>query len=233
MNLTDGVKVALPGGSALHLPTMNFRDFATDEAATLVRRLLAHRSEQASHDLQAFQDALNAATELLKTSVAKSAAADSEADLSALVDRIAAAAETDKQLATEEAANQARAAIEAVRVELQGQTERAAELTASLAAAQGDTENLRQELKLLSDKIAALEAERAKAHDAVSRAEAARADAEKAHHNESSARARFEHELQTGTGPADDDAGAIGRDREAARRGSGGARAAHGRFDGG
>jgi chromosome segregation ATPase len=176
---------------------MNFRDFATDEAATLVRRLLAHRSEQASHDLQAFQDALNAATDLLRTSVARSAETDSDAELAALVERIAAAAEADKQLAADEAASQARAAIEAVRVELRTQTEHAAELTESLAAAQGQTESLRQELQAVSNKVAALEAERSKAHEAVSRAEAGRADAEKAHQHETSARARFEHELQT------------------------------------
>ncbi len=176
---------------------MNFRDFATDEAATLVRRLLAQRSDQASHDLQAFQDALTVATELLKTSTARSAAGDADADLAALVDRIAAAAETDKQLATDEAENQARIAVDAVRVELRTQTEHATELTAALAAAHSETESLRQELQVVSNKIAALEAERAKTHDAVARAEAARADAEKAHQHESSARARFEHELQT------------------------------------
>ncbi len=194
--MTDGVKVALPM-EHLHVPTMNFRDFATDEAATLVRRLLAHRSEQTSHDLQAFQDALNAATDLLRTSIARSAEADSDADVAALVDRIAAAAEADKQLVADEAASQARAAIEAVRAELRTQTEHGAELTASLAAAQGQTESLRQELQAVSNKVAALEAERSKAHEAVTRAEAARADAEKAHQHETSARARFEHELQT------------------------------------
>jgi hypothetical protein len=176
---------------------MNFRDFATDEAATLVRRLLAHRSEQASHDLQVFQDALNAATELLRASAAKSSEAESDAELTALVERIAAAAEADKQLAADEAATQARVAIEAVRLELQTQSDHAAELTASLATAQGQTESLRQELLAVSNKVAALEGERAKAQEAVSRAEAARADAETAHQHEATARARYEHELQT------------------------------------
>jgi hypothetical protein len=176
---------------------MNFRDYATDEAATLVRRLLAQRSEHAARELQSFHEALNAATEALKSATANSAAADADADLAALADRLAAAADGERQAVAEEAAAQARGAIEAVRAEVQAATERATELAASLSAAQGETESVRQELKAATGRIAALEADRSKTHDAVARAEAARVDAEKAHQNEAAARSRIEHELQT------------------------------------
>jgi hypothetical protein len=192
-----GAKVALPAESTFTSPTMNFRDFATDEAATVVRRLLAERSEPTAHDLQAFHDALNAATDLLKTAAAKSAGEDPEADLAGLADRLAAAAETDKQAATEQVANEARAAVEAVQKELRVRSEQAAELAASLSAAQGEADSLRQELQRVTARIAALEGERSKAQDALSRADAARVQADKAHQNEIGARTRLEHELQT------------------------------------
>jgi chromosome segregation ATPase len=175
---------------------MNFRDFATDEAASLVRRLLAQRAEQSARDVQTFQEALTAATQALQSAAAHAATAD-EADLAGLVERLSAAAETERQAATDGVAAQARVEIDAVRAELTASHEHAAELTTAVGAARSDAESLRQEIQALTAKITALDAERRKAHEAIAHAEAARADAEKAHQNEAKARTRFEHELQT------------------------------------
>jgi chemotaxis protein histidine kinase CheA len=166
---------------------MTFRDFATDEAASLVRRLLDQRAQQSARTLEAFQQALNAATQVLESSVSTDAGSDRDAELAGLIDRLTTAADADRQAAAQEASNQAHVAIEAVRTEL----------TAALTAAQADAESIREELQRATSRIAALDAERAKAEDAVARAEAARSDAEKAQQNETIARTRVEYELQT------------------------------------
>ena len=197
---------------------MTFRNLATDEAAALVHGLLTRRSEQAAHDLQAFQQALTIAMQQLESAVGPPAAADAEADLARMVERLAAAADTDKQTAMDEAAAQARAAIEAVRAELRTQTEQAAglaasldaaqaevrtqteqaaELTASLSAAQAEAEGLRQDLMGVANQIRALNTERSQLLEAAAKADAARIAIEKAHASEASARSRVEHELQT------------------------------------
>ena len=94
---------------------MEFRDYAANETAALIKRLRATWSEQSCHELQAVRHALDAAAEVAETALTTAGAhAEPDGPIGAPVERLTATADARAEAAAHQALTDARATIEAL-----------------------------------------------------------------------------------------------------------------------
>lgn len=170
---------------------MEFRDYATTEAAGLIGRLLASRSEHARREWEVFRQALDQAAQAAETAFGASNPAEAEADgeITTLVERLTALATDMVETATSRITKEAEASNDALRKELSEHTRRGEQLAGTLKDARTQVDTLETELRNQKRGTESVRAE-------LTKAQAARQQAEDAAKEHTRAKSTVDRELQ-------------------------------------
>ena len=168
---------------------MEFHDYATTEAAALIGRLLASRSEHARREWDVFRQALDQAAHAAETALGASDSGEADAGIAALVERLVAAAAAQTDEAAARISKDAQASINVVRAELSEHARRSEQLAASLKEARTQVETLETELRTQKRGTEAIRGE-------LTKVQAARQQAEEAAKEQAKAKSTLDRELQ-------------------------------------
>jgi hypothetical protein len=163
---------------------MEFRDYAANETAALIKRLRARWSEESLHELQRLRHALDVAAQAAETAVTTEAHVDEpDGPIGALVEGLTATAHADAEAAAHQALAGAQATVEALQRDLQERAAEQAQLIDALDEVREQAKALQSALDNEQGQAAAARAELANANVAHASAEVARQTIEAAWHD--------------------------------------------------
>jgi len=155
---------------------MEFRDYASKEAAALFSRLLAGQTEASLQCLRSLRDALDAAARGIEAEAP--ATSQAEQEIQELVKRLNAAAGNAARIASQRVQKEAQATLEIVHDELKTVRTQNERLSASLAEARAQAEALQTALRKETDRADAADRDLDAAIEAHAQVDAARLEAE-------------------------------------------------------
>ena len=169
---------------------MEFHDYASNETAALIARLLANQSGGCLQQLHALREAIDAAARALETP------ARPDKDIHELIGRLTAAAEAESR----RVADQAKQAVDAAQAELKGQREENARLGTAIARVEAEAALLKSELQTAQERAEAAERDLTVTVDAHTELDEALRQAEAESRQAAHVRSSLESELAAARG---------------------------------
>jgi chromosome segregation ATPase len=173
---------------------MDFREYATKEAAASLRRVIAGSADVCREQVTTLRAAVDAAASALDAATDPSA--EAAQDMADLVERLAEAAETTAALAASQVAEEARKIEESLHAELQAQVNHNKAAAAALQDAQAQADVLRSEIANAAKRADDIGNELEQARDDAKAFEAERRDLINAHDSERIARTAADGEVR-------------------------------------
>ena len=176
---------------------MDFRELATREAAALVSRFFAVRSEMPQRDWQALRQALDSAVRAAEAAFASDISGDESRIVAHLVERLDAAAGEQVEAAVSRVTAEAQAAADVLQQQVAEQVDHNTRLDASLKESIAHGESLARDLEAARNESAAVGADLARAREGQAQTEAALRSSEAAWQKDIRAKEAAERELHT------------------------------------